>query len=359
MKSVALTGLLKIELPERTLRFSDGGFIIFQGETYRSKDAVFGTIGGAQPLNEGVGDSVPALQITLLPPDTTGPAALSRPGHQKARVRFWVAEYNPETNARCWQATSNSMGRSTRPCSLSDAASASWPCRSSAWPSDCSRGISATRLSPNVPQVGLARRTRPRQRHRADGAGRLGRRELRRAARGQRSVGRRRRFGGILRNRPACFGGAGVRISGGNIDASRTRTAAGRHGKDAGPLPREGVRLARAGSPASTSHASSSRTMGHTPPTLPRIRSALGAKKALRAQEWGSVVAMLDALLERIAPAADDAGRSGGRAGRGRQTRCDAGLRRRPLKVFGWREDAEQLVVLDIGLDELSGAWRV
>lgn len=99
MRQAALTGLLRIELPERTLRFSDGGFIEFQGETYRSKDDVFGTIGAAQPLSEGVGDSVPALQITLLPPDTTAPAALSRPGHQTARVRFWIVEYDPETGA--------------------------------------------------------------------------------------------------------------------------------------------------------------------------------------------------------------------------------------------------------------------
>jgi hypothetical protein len=99
MRRIALTGLLKIELPERILRFCDGGFITFQGEVYRSKDDVFGTIGGVQPLSEGVGDSVPALQITLLPPDTTSPALLSRPGHQKARVQFWVAEYDPETGA--------------------------------------------------------------------------------------------------------------------------------------------------------------------------------------------------------------------------------------------------------------------
>jgi hypothetical protein len=98
------------------------------------------------------------------------------------------------------------------------------------------------------------------------------------------------------------------------------------------------------------------KNMGHKPPTLPRIRSALGAKKALRAQEWESVVDMLDALLPRIAPAQmmlGDLAAVPGEGGFDAICVC-AG----PLKVFGWREDHPELVVLDIDLDELKGAWR-
>lgn len=97
MNRIALTGLLKIELPTHTIRFCDGGFFPFEGETYRSEDPVFGTIGSVQPLSEGVGDSVPALNLTLLPPSTTAPAMLSQPGYQTSRVRFWIAEYDTET----------------------------------------------------------------------------------------------------------------------------------------------------------------------------------------------------------------------------------------------------------------------
>lgn len=97
MSSIAITGLLQIDLPTYTIRFCDGGFFQFEGQTFRSSDPVFGTIGGMQPPEEGVGDSVPALQIKLLPPTGTAPATLSQPGYQTARARFWIAEYDYST----------------------------------------------------------------------------------------------------------------------------------------------------------------------------------------------------------------------------------------------------------------------
>ncbi|USA39617.1 hypothetical protein NCF86_00185 [Pelagerythrobacter marinus] len=97
MSTVSLTGLLQIDLPEVTLRYCDGGFFQFGGEAFRSKDPVFGTIGAVQPLREGAGDLVPALAMKLLPPDTSTAAELSKPGHQTARVRFWIAEYDVAT----------------------------------------------------------------------------------------------------------------------------------------------------------------------------------------------------------------------------------------------------------------------
>src|SRR3546814_2176596 len=45
------------------------------------------------------------------------------------------------------------------------------------------------------------------------------------------------------------------------------------------------------------------RQMGRKPPTLPRIRSALAAKKALKERGWASVSDMLDSILVRIPPA--------------------------------------------------------
>lgn len=99
------------------------------------------------------------------------------------------------------------------------------------------------------------------------------------------------------------------------------------------------------------------KNMGHKPPSLPRVRSPLGAKRALKERGWESVEAMLDSMLERIAPAEmmlGDVAIVPGDAGLDAIFVC-AG----PLKVFGWREDAPALVLLDIGLDELTGAWRV
>jgi len=98
------------------------------------------------------------------------------------------------------------------------------------------------------------------------------------------------------------------------------------------------------------------RAMGHRPETLPRIRSALAAKRALKARGWESVEQMLDSMLPRIAPAQmmlGDLASVPGESGMDAVVVC-AGHH----KVFGWREDAEGLVILDVELSELAGAWR-
>lgn len=97
MNRIALTGLVRIELPDRTLRFCDGGFFVYEGETYRSDDAVFGTIGALQTMAESVGDVVPAVVLTILPPNSSAPEELSQPGNQKSPVQFIIAEYDADS----------------------------------------------------------------------------------------------------------------------------------------------------------------------------------------------------------------------------------------------------------------------
>lgn len=99
------------------------------------------------------------------------------------------------------------------------------------------------------------------------------------------------------------------------------------------------------------------KAMGHKVPPVPRIRSALGAKRALAARDWDSVTGMLDAMLPRIAPAQmllGDLAVVPGDQGLDAIFIC-AG----PQKILGWREDQPGLVTLDISLDELTGAWRI
>lgn len=97
MSRIALTGLVKIDLPDRELRFCDGGFFEYESETYRSRDAVFGTIGALQTMAESVGDIVPAVVLTILPPNTTSVVEISQPGNQTSPVQFIIAEYDPDT----------------------------------------------------------------------------------------------------------------------------------------------------------------------------------------------------------------------------------------------------------------------
>ena len=93
---VGLIGLLRIDLPSATVRLCDGGFMQWDAETFRSSDPVYGTIGSVDSLSEGIAESVPAFDLTLLPTALAGAADLVQPGFQRSRVRFWVAEFSPD-----------------------------------------------------------------------------------------------------------------------------------------------------------------------------------------------------------------------------------------------------------------------
>lgn len=98
------------------------------------------------------------------------------------------------------------------------------------------------------------------------------------------------------------------------------------------------------------------RQMGRRPPTLPRIRSLLAAKRALAERGWSGTGDMLDALLPQIPPAMmqlGDIATVEGEAGMDAVFIC-AG----PRRLFGWREDEPGAVVLEVEFSEIAGAWR-
>jgi hypothetical protein len=102
------------------------------------------------------------------------------------------------------------------------------------------------------------------------------------------------------------------------------------------------------------------RQLGWRPPqlpTLPRIRSALAAKKELQRRGFLTVSDMLDSFLVRIPPAMM-------RLGDIAVTPGDEGfdailIRTAPRKLLGWLPDGSAVVNYDAGLEDLTGAWRV
>src|SRR3546814_11519164 len=98
MKRVGLIGLCKIELPGSygAVLLCDGGFIVFNAETYKSKDAVFGPIGSIEAMQGGVGNGVPAQEMTLLPPGDSTPGDLSQPSFPPSPVRSLTGAYYVE-----------------------------------------------------------------------------------------------------------------------------------------------------------------------------------------------------------------------------------------------------------------------
>ena len=92
--------------------------------------------------------------------------------------------------------------------------------------------------------------------------------------------------------------------------------------------------------------------MGHKPPPLPRYQSAIGAKRALA--QAGGLVAVLDGILPRIAPARMLDGDVAVVAGDG----GEAGVICVGHKFMGWHQDHRETVNLVIGLGDITAAWR-
>jgi hypothetical protein len=97
MQRISFTGLVKIEFPIGDVLLCDGGFVDWGADRYLSKDPTFGVIGGLETISEGVGEEVPVIELTLLPPGSTPASTLAAPGYQTSRVRFWLAEYDRDT----------------------------------------------------------------------------------------------------------------------------------------------------------------------------------------------------------------------------------------------------------------------
>lgn len=100
------------------------------------------------------------------------------------------------------------------------------------------------------------------------------------------------------------------------------------------------------------------RAMGHKVERLPSLRSAISARRELKKHGWHDCHDMLAGQpgLIQIAPAAmlmGDLAVLRDQDGLGAIFIC-AG----PHMVFGWREDAPELVCLRVDLAELSGAFR-
>lgn len=100
------------------------------------------------------------------------------------------------------------------------------------------------------------------------------------------------------------------------------------------------------------------KAMGHRVPTVPRVRSALAARRELAHRGFASVSELMDSLVpRRPAPAFMRLGDVAAVAGVGGMDAlfiC-AG----PQKLIGWREDAEAMVNLDVSLDEIDTVWEV
>lgn len=99
MIRIARVGLCKIELPSYTIRLCDGGVIAWGAETYRGKDPTYGTLVAVRLPEEGSQESLPPLDFSMQPPNSTAVASLVQPTIQGSRWRFWTAAFDIDTGA--------------------------------------------------------------------------------------------------------------------------------------------------------------------------------------------------------------------------------------------------------------------
>ena len=80
-------GAVSVALPSTTVNLLDGaGQLSFGGKTYVGEDATFGVLAAVESLSDGLGDSAPALTISLLPASDAAAASLAAPNMQGSPV---------------------------------------------------------------------------------------------------------------------------------------------------------------------------------------------------------------------------------------------------------------------------------
>lgn len=60
--------LVTVTLPGSTIRWTDGGFVVWSSQTYREVDATFGTLSDLEKVEDGAGDQATSWAMTIMPP---------------------------------------------------------------------------------------------------------------------------------------------------------------------------------------------------------------------------------------------------------------------------------------------------
>lgn len=90
---------IALDLPDgSTLRLVMGSATIaFDGHTYYGSDEVFGALGAIEPFEDGIGDEVPRLDFSILPPTLAAAKYLCLPAMQDCEVEYFTGALDIET----------------------------------------------------------------------------------------------------------------------------------------------------------------------------------------------------------------------------------------------------------------------
>lgn len=97
-RRVMIVGLLRITLPNHTIRLCDGSIAVRWGdEVFTGRDGLYGTIGEVEAISEATGDTIPGMDMSLIPPSLEAAVQLCSPANQGSPVRMWLAVVDRDT----------------------------------------------------------------------------------------------------------------------------------------------------------------------------------------------------------------------------------------------------------------------
>jgi len=91
--------LLKIVLPDATVRLSSGVQVTYGGETYVPRDPYYGMLSYVAQIVSGQTGKATSPDVGLEVPDDDAIAEIASPAAQHSRITVWWGAINPETGA--------------------------------------------------------------------------------------------------------------------------------------------------------------------------------------------------------------------------------------------------------------------
>jgi hypothetical protein len=92
--SNVIAHLIKLDLSDRTVYLSDGGFVPWDGDIYLNRDSVIGSIGAVQAFEAGFGGNISQIDVEFNNPGAGAVAALSEAALANRRIEIFVADYD-------------------------------------------------------------------------------------------------------------------------------------------------------------------------------------------------------------------------------------------------------------------------
>lgn len=88
--------LATVVLPGKTIRWTDGGFVVWDEETYREVDDDFGVMSEMAEFTDGIGDEAASWSMTVMPPQDAL-ADLAEPEAQGALITVHLGAVDRDT----------------------------------------------------------------------------------------------------------------------------------------------------------------------------------------------------------------------------------------------------------------------